>query len=43
MMTNILAVVQKTNASSENLNIIIIIAIVIIFILVASAVFNNKK
>lgn len=42
-LNNVLAVVQKTSVSPQNLSIIITIIIVIIIILVISTLFDNKK
>lgn len=42
-LLNILAVVQKPSASSQNLNLIIIVVIIIILILIASTFFSNRK
>lgn len=40
---NILAVIQKTDASTKNMNVIIIVAIIVIIILIASTIFVKKR
>jgi len=42
-LNNILAVVQKTPSTAENLSVIMGIMVVIIIILIVSTVFSDKK
>lgn len=42
-MNNILAVVQRPQTTSDNLNIIIVVAIIVVIVLVISTVLSNKK
>ena len=43
MINNILAVVQKPQTATDNLNIIIVVAIIVVIVLVISTVLSNKK
>lgn len=40
---NLLAVVQRTQTSSDHLNIVILVAILVIIVLVISTVVSNRK
>lgn len=40
---NILAVVQHTQNTSDNLNLIIIAAVLVVIVLVVSTVLSNRK